>query len=161
VVISASQPKEAQPVPEPTPPVPPVAASASASVPRPTGPKVTEVTSTPDRPKADVPKANTVHDEVYFTLGSFKLDNQAALAKDVRWLKGSSDVQVVIEGHADPTGTHEGNMVLSQKRAESVRDFLVSAGIDQSRLEVMAYGDTRLRYGRADRRNRRAAIVVK
>jgi peptidoglycan-associated lipoprotein len=98
---------------------------------------------------------------VYFTLGSFKLDNQAALAKAARWLKDSSDVQVVIEGHADPTGTHEGNMVLSQKRAESVRDFLVSAGVDQSRLEVMAYGDTRLRYGRADRRNRRAAVVVK
>jgi peptidoglycan-associated lipoprotein len=156
VVVNASTPKEAQPVPEPTPPAPPVAASASVS--RPTEPKVTP---TPDRPKADVPKANTVHNEVYFTLGSFKLDNQAALAKDARWLKDSSDVHVVIEGHADPTGTHEGNMVLSQKRAESVRDFLVSAGVDQSRLEVMAYGDTRLRYGRADRRNRRAAVVVK
>lgn len=156
VVVNASQPKEVQPVPEPTPPAPAVA----AAVPRATEPKVTEVTPTPDRPKA-VAKANTVHDEVYFTLGSFRLDNQAALAKAARWLKDSSGVQVVIEGHADPTGTHEGNMVLSQKRAESVRDFLVSAGIDQSRLEVMAYGDTRLRYGRADRRNRRAAIVVK
>jgi peptidoglycan-associated lipoprotein len=103
----------------------------------------------------------TVHDEVYFTLGSFKLDNQTAVSRAARWLKDSSDVHVVIEGHADPTGTHEGNMVLSQKRAESVRDFLVSAGIDESRLEVMAYGDTRLRYGRADRRNRRAAVVVK
>lgn len=179
VVVNASPPKEAQPVPDPTPPPERVAASVpkpaepkvtapkpaepkvtAVTVPRATEPKVTEVTSTPDRPKA-VAKANTVHDEMYFTLGSFKLDNQVTLAKAVRWLKDSSDVQVVIEGHADPTGTHEGNMVLSQKRAESVRDFLVSAGVDQSRLEVMAYGDTRLRYGRADRRNRRAAIVVK
>ena len=121
---------------------------------------MTEVTPAP-APEARKPKANTVHDEVYFTLGSAKLDNQAVLNKAVRWLKDSSDVYVVIEGHADPTGTHEGNMVLSQKRAEFVRDFLVSAGIDGSRLEVMAFGDTRLRYGRADRRNRRAAIVVK
>ncbi len=177
--VASSEPKEAQPVPDPTPPPARVAASVSqptppervaasvpkstppervaASVPKPTPP---EVTPTPDRPKA-VAKANAVHDEVYFTLGSFKLDNQAALAKAVRWLKDSSDVQVVIEGHADPTGTHEGNMVLSQKRAEFVRDFLVSAGIDQARLDVISYGDTRLRYGRADRRNRRAAIVVK
>jgi peptidoglycan-associated lipoprotein len=180
--VASSEPKEAQPVPDPTPPPERVAASVSkptppervaASVPKPTPPervaasvskpsepKVTEVTPTPDRPKA-VAKANAVHDEVYFTLGSFKLDNQAALARAVRWLKDSSDVQVVIEGHADPTGTHEGNMVLSQKRAEFVRDFLVSAGIDQARLDVISYGDTRLRYGRTDRRNRRAAIVVK
>jgi peptidoglycan-associated lipoprotein len=155
-IVAASEPKDSQPVPEPTPQPERVA----ASVPKATEPKVTEVTPTAERPRA-VAKANTVHDEVYFTLGSSKLDNQAALNKAVRWLKDSSDVYVVIEGHADPTGTHEGNLALSQKRAEFVRDFLVSGGIDQARLEVMAYGDTRLRYGRADRRNRRAAIVVK
>jgi outer membrane protein OmpA-like peptidoglycan-associated protein len=155
VIVAASPPREAQPEPAPAPPPERV-----ATVPRATAPKVTEVTPTPAKPNI-VAKANTVHDEVYFTLGSSKLDNQVALNKAVRWLTDASDVHVVIEGHADPTGTHEGNMVLSQKRAEFVRDFLVSGGIDQSRLEVMAYGDTRLRYGRADRRNRRAAIVVK
>jgi peptidoglycan-associated lipoprotein len=172
VIVAASPPREAQPEPAPAPPPERVATVPKATVPAPapppervatvpkaTAPKVTEVTPTPTKPI--VAKANTVHDEVYFTLGSFKLDNQVALNKAVRWLTDASDVHVVIEGHADPTGTHEGNMVLSQKRAESVRDFLVAGGIDQSRLEVMAYGDTRLRYGRADRRNRRAAIVVK
>jgi peptidoglycan-associated lipoprotein len=156
VIVAASPPREAQPEPAPAPPPERVA----TTVPKATAPKVTEVTPTPPT-KPIVAKANTVHDEVYFTLGSSKLDNQVALNKAVRWLTDASDVHVVIEGHADPTGTHEGNMVLSQKRAESVRDFLVSGGIDQSRLDVMAYGDTRLRYGRADRRNRRAAIVVK
>jgi peptidoglycan-associated lipoprotein len=156
VIVAASPPREAQPEPAPAPPPERVA----TTVPKATAPKVTEVTPTPPT-KPIVAKANTVHDEVYFTLGSSKLDNQVALNKAVRWLTDASDVHVVIEGHADPTGTHEGNMVLSQKRAESVRDFLVAGGIDQSRLDVMAYGDTRLRYGRADRRNRRAAIVVK
>jgi outer membrane protein OmpA-like peptidoglycan-associated protein len=155
-IVAASEPKDAQPVPDPTPPPERVATVA----PKATPPRVTEVTPTPTKP-AIVAKANTVHDEMYFALGSFKLDNQVALNKAVRWLTDASDVHVVIEGHADPTGTHEGNMVLSQKRAEFVRDFLVSGGIDLSRLEVIAYGDTRLRYGRADRRNRRAAIVVK
>ena len=132
--------------------------------------KVTEVTPQPERAQPEkaqperpklVAKVNSVHDEVYFALGSFKLDNPAFLAKAVRWLKENNDVTVVIEGHADPTGTHEGNQVLGQRRAEWVRDHLVSAGIDQARLDVISYGDTRLRYGRLDRRNRRAAIVVK
>jgi peptidoglycan-associated lipoprotein len=79
----------------------------------------------------------------------------------VSWLTNSKDVHVIIEGHADPSGSHEGNMALGQKRAESVHDYLVSAGIDESRLEVISYGDTHLRYGRTDGRNRRAAIVVK
>jgi outer membrane protein OmpA-like peptidoglycan-associated protein len=165
-IIAASEPKDAPPVTDPTPPPERVAVVPKATEPKPpkaTEPKVTEVTPTaPERPRAvAVAKANTVHDEVYFTLGSAKLDNQAALAKAVRWLKDGSDVQVMIEGHADPTGTHEGNLALAQKRAEWVRDYLVSAGIDQARLDVISYGDTRLRYGRTDRRNRRAAIVVK
>jgi OmpA-OmpF porin, OOP family len=68
---------------------------------------------------------------------------------------------VVIEGHADPAGTPQDNMALAQMRAESVRDYLVSAGVDQSRLEVVSYGDTRLKYGRTDGRNRRVSIVTK
>lgn len=164
-IVNASPPKDS--APEPTPPPPPERVAT-----RPAEPKVTEVTPAPapepraaaranPPPKATAVKPGAIHDEVYFTLGSARLDNQAALNRAVRWLTDASDVHVVVEGHADPTGTHEGNMVLSQKRAEFVRDFLVSAGIDQSRIEVMAFGDTRLRYGRADRRNRRAAIVVK
>jgi peptidoglycan-associated lipoprotein len=97
---------------------------------------------------------------VYFALGGSRLDPRS-LAQDVSWLETSKDMHVIIEGHADPTGSHEGNLALGQKRAESVRDALVSAGIEESRLEVISYGDTRLRYGRTDGRNRRAAIVVK
>jgi len=73
----------------------------------------------------------------------------------------NKDLHVVVEGHADPTGSPEGNMVLGQKRADRVHDYLISAGIDESRIEVISYGDTRLRYGRTDGRNRRAAIVAK
>ena len=166
-VVAASEPTPAQPVVDPTPaptpapvtppPAPPQPAVV-ATVTRPTP----EVKAPPVEPKRIVAKANTVHDEVYFTLGSAQLDAQtAAIAKIVRWLAANSDVQVTIEGHADPTGTHEGNQALAQKRAEWLRDQLVAGGIDQGRLDVISYGDTRLRYGRADRRNRRAAVVIK
>jgi len=163
--VATAVPKAAEPkVPEVTPPpVPKPREKVETTVPKAAEPKVPEATPTPAPKQRPVAKANTVHDEVYFTLGASTLENTTTgtLARAIRWLTDSSDVHVVIEGHADPTGTPEGNLALAQKRAEWVRDSLVSAGIDQSRLEVISYGDTRLKYGRTDRRNRRAAIVVK
>jgi peptidoglycan-associated lipoprotein len=164
-IIAASEPKD---TPEPAPPVPPppaperVATSTPRAETRRTEPNVTDVAPTPTpEPRARaVVRSGAIRHEVYFALGSFKIDPRS-LAQDVSWLTNSKDVHVIIEGHADPSGSHEGNMALGQKRAESVHDYLVSAGIDESRLEVISYGDTHLRYGRTDGRNRRAAIVVK
>jgi peptidoglycan-associated lipoprotein len=166
-VVAASEPTPAPAVSEPAPlppaaPVtpPPAPPAVVATVTKP-APEVKAPPVAPE-PKRIVAKANSVHDEVYFSLGSAQLDGRAAtIAKIASWLAANSDIQVTIEGHADPTGTHEGNLALAQKRAEWLRDQLVAGGIDQGRLDVISYGDTRLRYGRADRRNRRAAVVVK
>jgi outer membrane protein OmpA-like peptidoglycan-associated protein len=69
-----------------------------------------------------------------------------------------------IEGHADSTGPHEKNMELSQKRAEAVRNYLISSGIQPSRLEVAGYGDTRPIANNATeegrRMNRRIEFVI-
>ncbi len=174
-IVATSEPKDtpevappaAAPPPAPPPAVAPPRAPApppervAAATPR-SEPKAAETAPTPtpeSRPRTAI-KPGSIHDEVYFSLGSFKSDPRG-LARAVRWLTNNKDVQVTIEGHADPSGSHEGNMALGQKRAETVRDYLVSAGIEESRLEVISYGDTRLRYGRMDGRNRRAAIVVK
>ncbi|MEO7733668.1 MAG: OmpA family protein [Kofleriaceae bacterium] len=156
-VSDPTPPPAATPVaPVAPPPPPPVAVAATVTRPPP------EVRAPVAEPKHIVAKASSVHDEVYFSLGSAQLDGRAAsIAKIASWLSANSDVQVTIEGHADPTGTHEANQLLAQKRAEWLRDQLVAGGIDQGRLDVISYGDTRLRYGRADRRNRRAAVVVK
>lgn len=77
--------------------------------------------------------------------------NQASLAQEfieelervVRLLFVRPTMRLLIEGHADSTGPHEKNMELSQKRAEAVRDYFISSGIQPSRLEVAGYGDTR------------------
>lgn len=165
-VVATSEPKEGSPPAE--------TASAAPTPPE----QVAKVTTVPERRPPAVPPRETVpapapmpapvtsgsvHDEVYFAVGSSRLVAEAnrPLARAIRWLRDSKGVQVVIEGHADPTGSPEGNLALGQKRAERVRDFLVGAGIEESRLEVISYGDTRLRYGRTDGRNRRAAIVAK
>lgn len=175
-IVATSEPKDtpevAPPAAAPPPPAPPPAVAPprapappperiAAATPR-SEPKAAETAPppTPESRSRTAIKPGSIHDEVYFSLGSFKSDPRA-LARAVRWLTNNKDVQVTIEGHADPSGSHEGNMALGQKRAETVRDYLVSAGIEESRLEVISYGDTRLRYGRADGRNRRAAIVVK
>jgi outer membrane protein OmpA-like peptidoglycan-associated protein len=183
--VAASVPKTTEKTTETRPAAPKASETRSAAPkePRATEPKVAEPKGKTTEPRVTVPKATEpaettppasrqrpsqipqgkVHEEVYFTVGISTLDDQSAspLARTVRWLTDNRDIHVIIEGHADPTGTHEGNMALSQRRAEWVRDYLVSHGIDESRLEVMAYGDTRLRYGRTDRRNRRAVIVAK
>ncbi|HET9136776.1 MAG TPA: OmpA family protein [Candidatus Kapabacteria bacterium] len=77
--------------------------------------------------------------------------NQAALAQEfieelervVRLLFVRPTMRLRIEGHADLTGPHDKNMELSLKRAEAVKQYLVSSGIQPSRLEIAGYGDTR------------------
>jgi peptidoglycan-associated lipoprotein len=166
-VVAASEPKEAA-----SEPAPGTSAQAERTAARVTPPErkppLTQVRTTETAPTAEsdqrlATKPSMIHDEVYFPVGSSRLGGDAArpLARAARWLTDSKDVHVIVEGHADPTGSPEGNMVLGQKRANRVHDYLVSAGIDESRIEVVSYGDTRLRYGRTDGRNRRAAIVAK
>ena len=103
----------------------------------------------------------TLREEIYFSSGKAEVSRKTALERAVRWMQANADKHVVIEGHADPTGTPERNMDLSRRRAEAVRDHLVEAGIDGSRIEVAPHGDTRLKYGRTDSRNRRVAIEPK
>lgn len=153
-IVSASEPREAQPE-TPTPPAQPE--KAVSSQPKP-APVETRPAPAPARTVAAVP-ARAPQGEIYFALNR---SEQAAnaLARTVAWMK-KSDAQVVIEGHADPSGNPDSNLALAQRRAEWVRDYLVSAGVEASRIEVISYGDTRLKYGRRDPRNRRAAIVIK
>lgn len=101
--------------------------------------------------------------EIYFAINQAKLSGTgtAQLAKTVKWLSDNASINVTIEGYADPSGNPAYNMTLSEKRAEAVKEQLVSAGIDASRLEVVGYGDTKIKYGASDGRNRRVAIVPK
>jgi outer membrane protein OmpA-like peptidoglycan-associated protein len=99
--------------------------------------------------------------EVYFGLGSASPQNTAFIGKAATWLAKNSSANVTLSGHADPSGTPEANMALSQSRAEKVRDVLVAKGVDAARITVEAFGDTQLKYGKTDARNRRVAIDAK
>ncbi len=80
-------------------------------------------------------------------------------------LKGDPDSKMTVEGYTDSQGAASFNQDLSQKRAQSVRDYLVSRGIASDRVDAVGYGpdkpvaDNTTAEGRAD--NRRVEIVVK
>ena len=70
-------------------------------------------------------------------VGRATLDGQAG------WLLANTDYQAVIEGHADEQGTREYNIALANRRANPVREFLVSQGVATTRLRVISYGKER------------------
>ncbi|HCS12681.1 MAG TPA: hypothetical protein DIW28_02655, partial [Zetaproteobacteria bacterium] len=74
------------------------------------------------------------------------------------------DRKIVIEGHTDNRGEPDVNQRLSLKRAETVRDFLIAAGMDGSRLKALGYGEVRPiasnDYDRGLAMNRRIDIII-
>ena len=86
-----------------------------------------------------------VGDRVFFGYDSSDLDSDALelLQDQVAWLKQNSDVTVTIEGHCDERGTREYNLALGERRGNSVKDFLVSLGVDAGRITVISYGKER------------------
>lgn len=89
--------------------------------------------------------AANVGDRVFFDLNKFDLKAQAreTLDRQAAWLKQYPNVTVRIEGHCDERGTREYNLALGQRRAASVRDYLVALGVSASRIEVISYGKER------------------
>jgi len=58
-------------------------------------------------------------------------------------LRANSTMKIRIEGNADSRGTNEYNMALGLRRANAARRYLVSQGIEESRIEVVSYGEER------------------
>ena len=67
---------------------------------------------------------------------------QAELQKAVAFFSENEAVNALIEGHTDTDGSDEGNLALSQARAESVQQFLIDNGIDAGRLQAIGFGET-------------------
>jgi len=90
-------------------------------------------------------------------------ESRPVLDEVVGSLKAQPDWQLTIEGHTDSTGAAEHNRVLSQQRADSVKGYLVAAGIDPARLQTAGFGssqpvaDNASELGRSQ--NRRVELV--
>jgi peptidoglycan-associated lipoprotein len=86
-----------------------------------------------------------VGDRVFFESDQTDLTPQAiaTLEKQVQWLQAYPRYSFTIEGHADERGTREYNIALGARRAQSVRTFMASKGIDASRMRTISYGKER------------------
>ena len=86
-----------------------------------------------------------VGDRVFFETDSSELTMQsrATLDKQVAWLQQYGNYTFTIEGHADERGTREYNIALGARRAQTVRDYLASRGIQSGRMRTVSYGKER------------------
>ena len=79
-------------------------------------------------------------------------------------MQQNASLRIQIEGHTCNIGTAEYNLALGDRRANAVRDYLVSRGVSVDRLRTVSYGEERPKYDNAReetrRLNRRAALVV-
>jgi peptidoglycan-associated lipoprotein len=70
-------------------------------------------------------------------------DQKAAISADVAWLQAHPGTKVVVEGHCDERGSEEYNLGLGERRAQTVKAFLVAAGIATDRISTVSYGKER------------------
>ena len=86
-----------------------------------------------------------VGDRVWFQVDSSELTQQsiATLEKQAQWLRAYPQYAFLIEGHADERGTREYNIALGARRAQAVRDYLASRGIQAHRMRTISYGKER------------------
>ncbi len=97
------------------------------------------------RPGSQEDLVVNVGDRIYFGFDKFNLkaDARKTLDKQGAWLKANPSVTVSIEGHCDERGTREYNLALGERRANSVKDYLVSLGVNPARLKTISYGKER------------------
>ncbi len=69
--------------------------------------------------------------------------DKGILQKQATWLAKYPSVRVTIEGHADERGTREYNLALGARRANAVKEFLVSLGVSNARVDTISYGKER------------------
>jgi len=89
--------------------------------------------------------ATGVKDRVFFATNKSTLTTASrdTLRKQAAWMRKKSDLKFTIEGHADERGTREYNLALGERRANAVKDYLMTYGINGSRLSVISYGKER------------------
>jgi len=110
--------------------------------------------------------ATEIGDRVLFAVNEATIGDEAKRILDaqVAWLNKYPERTIVIEGHADEQGTREYNLALGARRAAAVRNYMVSAGLLETRLSIISYGKERpLEVCSSEicwSKNRRAVTVV-
>jgi len=105
-------------------------------------------------------------EDVHFDFDRYSLRPEATRVLDeaIAAMKQDATLKLEIEGHTCNIGTAEYNLALGDRRANAVKNYLVTQGISADRLHTVSYGEERPKYDNAReetrRLNRRAALVV-
>jgi peptidoglycan-associated lipoprotein len=140
------------PKPQPPAPAPVTAPPPPTSPATPPAPPPAPAPATPAPPSEDEIFRNKTLDQLnaekpladaFFGLDSTDLTAEARglLQKDVEWMKKWTTTKVMVEGHADSRGTNEYNLALGERRADAVRDYLVSLGVAENRITNVSQGE--------------------
>ena len=88
-------------------------------------------------------RINFMNEDIHFKFDSYTLvpEYVTVLQTKVKWLMSHPDIAMIIEGHCDDRGTEAYNLSLGERRSSAVKQFLLDAGIDASRIETVSYGE--------------------
>ena len=120
--------------------------------PQPNGATGTTTTNPPaTQPMGPVPGsqadfvASVLGDTILFDTDRYNIDSedQGILQSQAQWLARYPGKRVTIEGHCDERGTRDYNLALGERRANAAKNYLVSMGIDPSRVTTVSYGKER------------------
>lgn len=91
------------------------------------------------------PMKMPVLNDVFFAFDKSNLTDESKriLADDASQLKEADQVTITIEGHCDERGTVAYNLALGERRANAAKDYLVSLGVNGSRIKTISYGEER------------------
>ncbi len=169
VVACSSGPKAEAPPPEPPPEA--VSEPDDQVVEEQIEEPVTETLSTEDV-TTELPEdlailnARGYLEDIFFDTDRYDLTPEARgiLAKNANWMLEFPSVMALIEGHCDERNTREYNLALGERRANAARDYLMSLGVDGSRIRTISYGEERpFALGHTEeawRLNRRTHFVI-
>ncbi len=84
-------------------------------------------------------------DRIFFDTDRYNIDaeDQVTLQGQAQWLARYPQAQATVEGHADERGTRDYNLALGERRANAAKNYLVSLGVDGSRIQTVSYGKER------------------
>jgi len=86
-----------------------------------------------------------VGDTVHFDFDKYDIleNDKTTLQRQATWLGKYPAVRVTVEGHCDERGTREFNIALGARRANAVKEYLVSLGVSSARVDTISYGKER------------------
>jgi peptidoglycan-associated lipoprotein len=125
-------------------------------------------TATPaERPSPQEFRAEENLKDIFFDFDKYDIrpGDAKVLDSNASWLKSNPNHLVLIEGHCDERGTNEYNLALGERRAKSTMNYLVSQGVQASRITIISYGEERPVCTQKNEecwaKNRRAHFLVK